>query len=671
MHAVVEVIPLLLHASLLLFLAGLVAFLLPVNRIIMGVAAGLLVLLVIVYCGLTILPILYLDYPYRTPVSGAPWRLFNVLRPTLRPVSVAPTVVEAVVKHDTELEPFIESLPDVLWGPNGRRGLYDDHIITLINNPDTHLMARIKRLLQSAERGLLLPEAKTRRQTTCLKALWMIAPCLTHLEPDVPSLPFYGDSPVEHYAVSARCQLRCSVFRLMDARIKGILADLNRFQTDLLCGRLPSFAGTVQSLVVRERATLSHLYLPLWFPLLSCFDDKFNDYTEPPIDIPGFQLYLVNAVASIQRFRAEASRMIPFYYFNEVSLLETPPFEFDSTHNTVQSLAAFRLSNPVSHDVALSWCITFNTIADRYVKTEYDAVRGWSESMLDSLLSLWAPDTNGNIILPDGLISCLNSKSALLQMCSLINRDSDLVYEFISAITAKLSESHEDFDKHHCLTALWYYLQVHYSHASLLDMSMWERALSAVLGSPSSPAPHSVAALLKQTVLSSVLLGWFGIPPTSKRTVLAYSAHPLLPPETAVKLPTSLTADCQAFLSQWVYEAQFVNLTEFLEICNTEELPFNAVETLKYILFQPPNPIHVNHQIRFANAIHAAALERDPAGDLIRGIIDSPLFNSYIADNDRLWMTMSKWLDTPPALQMVRDSFTVYAENYNPGFSIE
>ncbi|KAJ7271142.1 hypothetical protein C8J57DRAFT_1180209, partial [Mycena rebaudengoi] len=33
MHAVVEAIPLLLHASLLLFLAGLVAFLLPVNRI--------------------------------------------------------------------------------------------------------------------------------------------------------------------------------------------------------------------------------------------------------------------------------------------------------------------------------------------------------------------------------------------------------------------------------------------------------------------------------------------------------------------------------------------------------------------------------------------------------------------------------------------------------------
>ncbi|KAJ7271134.1 hypothetical protein C8J57DRAFT_1130186, partial [Mycena rebaudengoi] len=267
MHAVVEAIPLLLHASLLLFLAGLVAFLLPINRIIMGVAAGLLTLLVIIYCGLTILPILYLDCPYRTPVSGALWRLLSVLRPTLRPVAAndhAPTVVEAVVKSatgisdertdrdrraliwtvksltdDTELEPFIESIPDVLWGPSDRRGLYDNHITTLINNPDTHLIARIMRLLQSADSGLLLPEAKTRRQITCLKALWTVAPCLTHLELVVPFSPFYGDSTVQYYAVSARCQLQCYHFRLIDHRMEEILADLSRFQTDLLCGRLP------------------------------------------------------------------------------------------------------------------------------------------------------------------------------------------------------------------------------------------------------------------------------------------------------------------------------------------------------------------------------------------------------------------------------------------------
>ncbi|KAJ7278771.1 hypothetical protein C8J57DRAFT_1573482, partial [Mycena rebaudengoi] len=85
MHAVVEVIPLLLHASLLLFLAGLVAFLLPVNRIIMGVAAGLLALLLLIYATLTILPMLYLDCPFRTPLSGLLWRIFSALPRTLWP----------------------------------------------------------------------------------------------------------------------------------------------------------------------------------------------------------------------------------------------------------------------------------------------------------------------------------------------------------------------------------------------------------------------------------------------------------------------------------------------------------------------------------------------------------------------------------------------------------
>ncbi|KAJ7271141.1 hypothetical protein C8J57DRAFT_1468283 [Mycena rebaudengoi] len=706
MHAVVEAIPLLLHASLLLFLAGLVTFLLPVNQIIMGIAAGLLALLVIVYCGLTILPILYLDCPYRTPVSGALWRLLNTLRPTLRPAAAndrTPTVVEAVVESatgisdertdrdrraliwtvksltdDTELEPFIESIPDVLWGPNGRRVLYDDHIRTLINNPDTYLMARISRLLQSAASGLLLPEAKTRRQITCLKALWTIAPCWTHLKPDVPFLPSYGDPTVEYYAVSARCQLRCNAFRLIDHRMEEILADLSRFQMDLLCGRLPSLAGTVQSLVVLESMSTSYLSLSPWYPRLSCFDDNFNRSSQPPTDIPGLHLFLVNAEASIQHFRAEASRMILLSYFDDVARLKGPPFELQRTQDTVRSLPAFRLSNPVSPHVSLSWCTTFNKITGQYVGTEdSDAARGWTESILETLLSLWGPDTNGKIILPRGLINCLNSKSAP-QMYLLLNRDSNFALKFLSAITARLSESH-DLYKHDCLTALWYYLQLRYSHASLLDTGMWERALTAVLGLPSSPASQSVAALLKQRVLLSALLVFDRIP-RSKRDILAYFAHPLLPPKMAVKLLPSLTADvdsdtilsedeyrqCQKILSQRIEEAQFMNLTAFLAICNTSEgLPFNAAETLEHISFQPTNPIDANHQIQFVNAVQAA-VERNPSGEFMRGIVQSQLFIVYDDNDHRLpWIGHAiRWLDAPSALQMIRESFAVYTENF-------
>ncbi|KAJ7085058.1 hypothetical protein C8R44DRAFT_721738, partial [Mycena epipterygia] len=67
MHSMVEIIPLLLHASLLFFFSGLVAFLIPVNLTMTWIAAALLSIMAAVYVVLTLLPLRYLDCPYRTP----------------------------------------------------------------------------------------------------------------------------------------------------------------------------------------------------------------------------------------------------------------------------------------------------------------------------------------------------------------------------------------------------------------------------------------------------------------------------------------------------------------------------------------------------------------------------------------------------------------------------
>ncbi|KAJ7438063.1 hypothetical protein FB451DRAFT_972620, partial [Mycena latifolia] len=75
MHTVVEIIPLLLHASLLLFFAGLIAFLIPVNVVMTAITGVLLFIMASVYAVLTLLPLQYLDSPYRTPLSGTFWQL--------------------------------------------------------------------------------------------------------------------------------------------------------------------------------------------------------------------------------------------------------------------------------------------------------------------------------------------------------------------------------------------------------------------------------------------------------------------------------------------------------------------------------------------------------------------------------------------------------------------
>jgi len=62
MHTVVEVIPLLLHASLIFFFAGLVAFLIPVNTTMMSISTAVILALVAgVYSILTLLPLRYLE----------------------------------------------------------------------------------------------------------------------------------------------------------------------------------------------------------------------------------------------------------------------------------------------------------------------------------------------------------------------------------------------------------------------------------------------------------------------------------------------------------------------------------------------------------------------------------------------------------------------------------
>jgi hypothetical protein len=75
MHTVVDIIPLLLHASLVLFFAGLVAFLFPINVPIAAVAAALLAAVIAVYLLFTVLPMWSLDCPYRTLLSIACWRI--------------------------------------------------------------------------------------------------------------------------------------------------------------------------------------------------------------------------------------------------------------------------------------------------------------------------------------------------------------------------------------------------------------------------------------------------------------------------------------------------------------------------------------------------------------------------------------------------------------------
>ncbi|KAJ6488753.1 hypothetical protein C8R45DRAFT_247247 [Mycena sanguinolenta] len=235
MHAMVQLIPLLLHISLLLFFAGLIAFLQPINTIVAALAVAMLALISLAYLYLTVLPMFFSDSPYRTPLSNIAWGFLRQLHalslsawkfltdgedtlPSSQPIAGEKSIrtMFDVMLHDAadksegrakrdgramvwalrsltsddELEPFVEALPELVWGPNGRRHGYDNMINMLLES-DLRLIPRIEALLRDCDSGLLAPDLQVRRQIFCIKALWALA-CFSVSAPSAQqSLPIF------------------------------------------------------------------------------------------------------------------------------------------------------------------------------------------------------------------------------------------------------------------------------------------------------------------------------------------------------------------------------------------------------------------------------------------------------------------------------------------------
>ncbi|KAI9438975.1 hypothetical protein H4582DRAFT_106978 [Lactarius indigo] len=75
MARAVATMPTLLHISVFLFFAGLIDFLLPIYTTVAYSTLGSIAAFTFAYAILTVLPNIYLNCPYRTPLSGLTWRL--------------------------------------------------------------------------------------------------------------------------------------------------------------------------------------------------------------------------------------------------------------------------------------------------------------------------------------------------------------------------------------------------------------------------------------------------------------------------------------------------------------------------------------------------------------------------------------------------------------------
>ncbi|THU83862.1 hypothetical protein K435DRAFT_420056 [Dendrothele bispora CBS 962.96] len=207
LNTFVDIIPVLLHISLFLFFGGLVAFLLPVNRPLTYVMATVLVVFLAVYAGLTFLPLIFLNSPYRTPLSGVLWRFGNSFEGFLSrahklPVQEGITLTQAILEKsvqktaerakrdgkavdytmkssidDGELLPFIEAIPDAIYDPSSHNRLRRDNIglvVPLLTpvDPEADVLSRILKFISKS--GSWTDEFRTRCSLACPRAIWSL-----------------------------------------------------------------------------------------------------------------------------------------------------------------------------------------------------------------------------------------------------------------------------------------------------------------------------------------------------------------------------------------------------------------------------------------------------------------------------------------------------------------
>ncbi|KAJ3936415.1 MAG: hypothetical protein NXY57DRAFT_226616 [Lentinula lateritia] len=217
MKSIVTAIPMLLHASLLLFFAGLVLFLQPVNRGIGYLIFGLLSVTAILYVLISILPTFYFDCPYGSPLTKIWWRILCSLQLIVRETSqggtspVPPDCSLAKVREweatdisyerderdfraicwtleyspdDSTLELFASIVPDVVAGLDYSAKLLCRRLLDR-NDPSMRLGFRLTRLLANCSIDSSSAWTK-RRCISTLSAIWS----LTMMTLPMPHTPY-------------------------------------------------------------------------------------------------------------------------------------------------------------------------------------------------------------------------------------------------------------------------------------------------------------------------------------------------------------------------------------------------------------------------------------------------------------------------------------------------
>ncbi|KAF7365729.1 hypothetical protein MVEN_00446700 [Mycena venus] len=715
MHTVVDIIPLLLHGSLVLFFTGLVAFLFPIHIVPAVVVAALLAIVVAVYSTLTILPLWYLDCPYRTPLSTAVWHISEIL-PTIRrrchpavrntPVSSGKTTMVEVMSRqatiaspertardyralvwtirsladDIELEPFLEGLHDVLWGPFHRLFKYDDHIQKIMRAPGLNVQPRIEALLRSCNSGLMSPEASRRRRITCLKALWAIASLQPPKSSEYPqSLDFtdlfhhcqktFFESEERHYSISAIALMRWSTFYSVKAHLATLVDYL--VQCRARNDRTPQLGHVVAYL--QSLSSYSSLFpFPVNRPLYDYLSDPLADSSS---------MIIPELIHAIEDFCIVTPYRILFDYLSLSPLPRSRPYRWRQTCDTMAILPDD--ATPLSAFSDQLEEALGRVAYHRYSEESSPSIDDWNDVLFRRLCSFWRPNEPKPI--PHSIIYWLNHRNDSVAIKLLFTLPAFLDHLLSSfpitlsqgPSTARLTQSPRDMLLDEVRKALWcvaWTLSTSTGCPAVIFETIFDVARTL---SDTSFIRFSIMAIVKSELLFHLYQPrhGVGVPPLR---------HSLLPTETSIPVPPDLldadvakrtshpdfldTQPTDLFhqvLRNRIIEAKIAIIADFLDGLSSDFTPYKPVETLLCICATVPAPvaeIHKSYQIRLADALRRILDAGYPFnGELIDGIFNCKIFEPYFSAA-RFWPHEENpghaWLQESSARTEIRATLT-------------
>ncbi|KAF7341275.1 hypothetical protein MVEN_01863600 [Mycena venus] len=668
------------------------------------IAALILLIVVVTYSVLTLLPLQYFDCPYRTPLSGGVWRLFrsykwiwaqSTSKLTLSDETMVETMahraMEDSAEHtirdgralvwtvkslsdDSELEPFVEGIPDVLWGlsvPNypgpagwgsgapqygypvpvflgsggpryGQRYSYADHIRELVNNPDVRLCDRIESHLQSCDTGLLSADVRKRRLIASYKALWAIA-TLFHPKqfPTQPLLDFSRwkrffkmeeDSDILHYSVSAQALLRWNSVSAVEPRSLELLDYLAKCRIDIEQGREPDKQPLI--LILKEVLLEDNYYV-----------QRVN-HSNLTVEL------ILEIETEINEIRCNTR----FNYLERAAGLDSEPYQWQETLDLVL-LPSFKVSK---HEQPLGYTLS------RIVRDEIQNLNTkncvWIDTIILDLYCSYTPDSP--IAIPAGMIQYLNERTGI-DHSFWFHCTGRLLSNFPTTLSMPSSDRlfvTED----QLLTALWRLISSPYPLRC--ESAMYLSVLKALANSGVSAISISVTVLVKAKLYRSLESAL-----TDENLLYSFN-HPLLPTKTAVApQPSSVVVgqdtnipSAQMLMWNRIDEGMVALLAEFTALCGSDPFPYKAVETLQHIGHNLwPTLVHEDHQIQFAQAI-GKLFESPHGAEVLPSVVGLEIFTPYVEEWEYImpWreVPLKPWLTSSHARSTIKATFSAFAE---------